>query len=370
MVVDYPTGIALFHHTWSWKGDPNVPGIAKVIVALYKLSQSLGGRGDTNYVLFDPPPEGRRRSQQDLYSIKSKRASGGAGLRPMIASPRPRKPRIRCVFSKLDHVVVGLFHEIGDKLELPRQCGDAILREFVAQYGEKLASMRHIFEDMIDEKKVRDCAMTQEQVLETFTDFDNNLHLIDEVAEFNRVRSAKESSSAGTYTFSFSLTDDTVELIKRERQKQREEESERERGDGGETPARQRSSLASSSGPSSLASASEPDSEDSTRADDDSTREDDCTSTTPLADATAGTNRGAAADKESSTKKRERKNSKEKKESRATGKKEPRGKDKEDRDKDKDKKKKKKKDKKDKARTERDVKKSKERELVKMVASV
>jgi hypothetical protein len=78
--------------------------------------------------------------------------------------------------------VVGLFHEIGDKvgpfqpaqrrevliaqphdvcgglsvqLELPRQCGDAILREFVAQYGEKLASMRHIFEDMIDEKKAR-----------------------------------------------------------------------------------------------------------------------------------------------------------------------------------------------------------------------
>jgi hypothetical protein len=40
-------------------------------------------------------------------------------------------------------------------LELPRQCGDAILREFVAQYGEKLASMRHIFEDMIDEKKAR-----------------------------------------------------------------------------------------------------------------------------------------------------------------------------------------------------------------------
>ncbi len=47
MVVDYPTGIALFHHTWAWKGDPNVPGIAKVIVALYKLSQSLGGRGGT-----------------------------------------------------------------------------------------------------------------------------------------------------------------------------------------------------------------------------------------------------------------------------------------------------------------------------------
>ncbi|ELR24334.1 uncharacterized protein ACA1_165240 [Acanthamoeba castellanii str. Neff] len=158
MVVDYPTGIALFHHTWAWKGDPNVAGIAKVIVAFYKLSQSLGGRGDTNYVLFDPPPEGRRRSQQDLYSIKSKRASGGAGLRPMIASPRPRKPRIRCVFSKVDHVVVGLFHEIGDKLELPRQCGDAILREFVAQYGDKLASMRHIFEDMIDEKKARPTA--------------------------------------------------------------------------------------------------------------------------------------------------------------------------------------------------------------------
>lgn len=45
VVVDYPTGIALFHHSWSWKGDPNLPGVAKVIVALYKLSQSLGGRG-------------------------------------------------------------------------------------------------------------------------------------------------------------------------------------------------------------------------------------------------------------------------------------------------------------------------------------
>jgi hypothetical protein len=51
MVVDYPTGIALFHHTWAWKGDPNVPGIAKVIVALYKLSQSLGGRGGTFFTL-------------------------------------------------------------------------------------------------------------------------------------------------------------------------------------------------------------------------------------------------------------------------------------------------------------------------------
>lgn len=127
MVVDYPTGIALFHHTWAWKGDPNVAGIAKVIVAFYKLSQSLGGRGgtfftpsfhmwggvftlressdfiifhcftspDTNYVLFDPPPEGRRRSQQDLYSIKSKRASGGAGLRVRT----PRYTRIILVFA-------------------------------------------------------------------------------------------------------------------------------------------------------------------------------------------------------------------------------------------------------------------------------
>lgn len=361
MVVDYPTGIALFHHTWAWKGDPNVAGIAKVIVAFYKLSQSLGGRGDTNYVLFDPPPEGRRRSQQDLYSIKSKRASGGAGLRPMIASPRPRKPRIRCVFSKVDHVVVGLFHEIGDKLELPRQCGDAILREFVAQYGDKLASMRHIFEDMIDEKKVRDCAMTQEQVLESFAEFDTNLHLIDEVAEFNRVRSAKESSSAGTYTFSFSLTEDTVELIKRERQKQRDEESER--GDGGETPARQRSSLASSSGPSQTASASEPESEDSVRADDDSTREDDdaATTTTTTTTTTDATNKG---EKE---KKRERKNSKEKKE---RNKKEKGKGDKGKEEKEKEKKKKKKSDKKDRARTERDIKKAREKELAKMTASV
>jgi hypothetical protein len=46
----------------------------------------------------------------------------------------------------------------GEQLELPRQCGDAILREFVAQYGDKLASMRHIFEDMIDEKKARPTA--------------------------------------------------------------------------------------------------------------------------------------------------------------------------------------------------------------------
>lgn len=356
-----------------------MPGIAKVIVALYKLSQSLGGRGDTNYVLFDPPPEGRRRSQQDLYSIKSKRASGGAGLRPMIATPRPRKPRIRCVFSKMEHVVVGLFHEIGDKLELPRQCGDAILREFVAQYSDKLASMRHIFEDMIDEKKVRDCAMTQEQVLESFADFENNLHLIDEVAEFNRVRSAKESSSAGTYTFSFSLTEDTVELIKRERQKQREEENERgERGDGGDTSARQRSSLASSSGPSAAASASEAESEDSTRADDDSTREDDDVAVmTPTTAATSSTTThtssgtmpaiATAADptpKGEREKKRERKNSKEKKE-RAAAKKE-KGKEKEE----KDKKKKKSKDKKDKARTERDLKKAREKELAKMVASV
>jgi hypothetical protein len=353
-VVDYPTGIALFHHTWSWKGDPNVPGVAKVIVALYKLSQSLGGKGDTKYVLFDPPPEGRRRSQQDLYSLKSKRASGGAGLRPMMASPRPRKPRIRCVFSKTDHVVVGLFHEIGDKLELPKQCGDAILREFVGQFGDKLASMRHIFEDMIDEKKVRDCAMTQEQVLDNFAEFENNLNAIEEVVEFNRVRSAKESSSAGTYTFSFSLTDDTVELIKRERQKQREEDEQRDRekgeGAGGDAP-RQRSSLASSSGPSASAasaSASEAESEDSMRADDDSTREDDSDSSLPASSA-----REAATPTEGREKKQERKNSKE-----------------QTKDKKEKKKKKKKKEKKDKARTEKDLKKAKEKELRKMIASV
>jgi len=222
LVTDYPTGVALFHHSWHWKGEPHIPGVAKVLVALYKLSHSLGGKGDARYVLFDPPPEGRRRSQHETYSRQTKRSSG-AGFRPIMGGPRSRKPRIRCVFSKAGHVIVGLFHEIGDKLELPKQCGDAILREFVSHYSGKLDSLRQTFDDMIDEKKVRDCALTQEQVLELFVDFERTLNTIEEVVEFSRLRSAKDNSSAGMYTFSFSLTEDAVELIKRERKKLEED---------------------------------------------------------------------------------------------------------------------------------------------------
>ncbi len=47
IIVDYPTGICLFDKIWTWKGEPNTSGVAKVIVAFYKLSQSLGGKGGT-----------------------------------------------------------------------------------------------------------------------------------------------------------------------------------------------------------------------------------------------------------------------------------------------------------------------------------
>ncbi len=62
--------------------------------------------------------------------------------------------------------------------------------------------------------------MTQEQVLETFKSFEQNLDSVDEVAEFNKV--AASSRKDNSMTFSFSLNDDAIDLIRKEKQKERD----------------------------------------------------------------------------------------------------------------------------------------------------
>ncbi|KAL6070708.1 transcription initiation factor TFIID subunit 3 isoform X1 [Balamuthia mandrillaris] len=188
-ILDYPSGVCIFQKLWRWKGDDNLSIVCKVIVAFFKLSKSLGDKGDATYALFDPPPPALTKPDLKWFAPKRERP----------------KPVIRCMFAKEDHVIVAVFHDQRGDFAMVQKLIQAILRLFMDNFRADAAGFRQVFDDMVDEKMCKRLTITQEDLLEKFKGFDGMLEKLEEREAFERwireQRLERAYQSGGTASF-------------------------------------------------------------------------------------------------------------------------------------------------------------------------
>jgi len=157
------------------------------------MSFSIGAKGEVGYALLDPPPQARSSVDLSVALVgRSKRGSGGNN--PTRASSRPANPakfQVRCLFAKADSVIVALCHEALDEVSSGQACALEILKLFIKEYHTKLEELRGIFDDLGADKKVHESPMSEEDVWDTFQEFDAILEGLPSVKPLLRPRERK-----------------------------------------------------------------------------------------------------------------------------------------------------------------------------------